>query len=388
MISPNTQAILLLTAPLIAGRGETSTDLLTYGEYNRIDCILYDIQREPADFLASHAGEIIEKCRSVVDGDRLERLLARGFLLSQAVEKWEARAIWVVSRIDPHYPGRLKLRLKQSAPPILYGCGDRTILDSGGLAVVGSRNVDRSLVEYTENIGRLAAEARCVIISGGARGIDQAAMRGALEAGGCISGVLSDSLERAALTIEHREAIMDGRLVLISPYDPAAGFHVGQAMQRNKLIYALSDAALVVSSEYEKGGTWAGAIEQLHKLRLVPVYVRSEGEIGKGLNALRHKGALHWPNPKTPEEFKKALVVSLNEDNNMPGQYDISFKVKELLERNNTPMKEAEIAADLQMSRSKTRQLLKRLVNEGVLVKFSKPAQYRIASCKQTDFLH
>ena len=323
MIDPNTQAILLLTAPLIVGRGETSTDLLTYSEYNRIDCILHDIQREPADFLASHAGEIIEKCRSVVDGDRLERLLARGFLLSQAVEKWEARAIWVVSRIDPHYPGRLKLRLKQSAPPILYGCGDITILDAGGLAVVGSRNADDSLVQYTEDIGRLAAKAHCVIVSGGARGIDQAAMRGALEQRGCVSGILSDNLERAALSYELREAIMDSRLVLISPYDPAAGFHVGQAMQRNKLIYALSDVALVVSSEYEKGGTWAGAIEQLNKLRLVPIYVRSEGGITKGMKALLHKGALPWRNPKTPEEFKKTLVVSLNEVNNMPGQYDI-----------------------------------------------------------------
>ena len=92
---------------------------------------------------------------------------------------------------------------------------------------------------------------------------------------------------------------MDGQLVLISPYDPSAGFNVGHAMQRNKLIYALADAALVVSSDYEKGGTWAGAVEQLEKLRLVPVYVRSNGETGKGLEALRRKGALPWPNPET-----------------------------------------------------------------------------------------
>ena len=36
-------------------------------------------------------------------------------------------------------------------------------------------------------------------------------------------------------------------------------------MQRNKLIYALADAALVVNSDYEKGGTWAGAVEQLER---------------------------------------------------------------------------------------------------------------------------
>lgn len=79
---------------------------------------------------------------------------------------------------------------------------------------------------------------------------------------------MADSLERAALNREHRNLLMDERLVLISPCDPSAGFNVGHAMQRNKLIYALADAALVVSSDYEKGGTWAGAVEQLEKRSL------------------------------------------------------------------------------------------------------------------------
>ena len=79
---------------------------------------------------------------------------------------------------------------------------------------------------------------------------------------------------------------MDARLVLISPYDPAAGFNVGHAMQRNKMIYALADAALVVTSDFEKGGTWAGAIEQLERLHFVPVFVRNGANAGKGNAAL------------------------------------------------------------------------------------------------------
>jgi predicted Rossmann fold nucleotide-binding protein DprA/Smf involved in DNA uptake len=66
----------------------------------------------------------------------------------------------------------------------------------------------------------------------------------------------------------------------------AVGFNVGHAMQRNKLIYALADAALVVTSDFEKGGTWAGAIEQLEKLRFVPVFVRNGANAGKGNSAL------------------------------------------------------------------------------------------------------
>ena len=208
---------------------------------------------------------------------------------------------------NPGYPQRLKKRLGEDAPPVLYGCGDASILDAGGLAVVGSRNVNETLIEYTEDAGRLAAAARRAVISGGARGIDQAAMRGAQDAGGIVVGILADSLERAAVRREHREALMNGRLALICPYDPAARFNVGHAMQRNKLIYALADAALVVNSDYGKGGTWAGATEQLGRLKFVPVYVRADGDVGKGLAELQRLGARPWPNPKTAQELEEIL---------------------------------------------------------------------------------
>jgi DNA processing protein len=110
MISPNTQAILLLTAPLIAGKNQPSTDILTLGEYKKLARFLRDNQRQPSDFFGSEAKELIEKCSSVIDGVRVERLLRRGFLLSQAIERWQARTIWVMSRADAEYPGTLKAR--------------------------------------------------------------------------------------------------------------------------------------------------------------------------------------------------------------------------------------------------------------------------------------
>jgi len=239
--------------------------------------------------------------------ERLETLLGRGFLLSHAVERWNARAIWIVSRADASYPRRLKTRLKEDAPLVLYGCGDAALLDVGGLAVVGSRHVDDELISYTENVGRLAAESGCTLISGGAKGIDRAAMNGALQAGGRVVGVKVDSLERGALARDNRQPLMNKKLVLISPYDPAAGFNVGHAMQRNKAIYALADAALVVSSDFEKGGTWAGAIEQLERFRFVPVFVRNSANAGKGNAPLLQHGALVWPDPRSRTEFCEAL---------------------------------------------------------------------------------
>jgi predicted Rossmann fold nucleotide-binding protein DprA/Smf involved in DNA uptake len=375
------------------------------------------IGRQPADFLAPDAQELVAQCQSVADGDRLKKLLVRGFLLSQAIERWQTRAIWVVSRADTEYPKRLKARLKDDAPPVLYGCGDATILETGGLAVVGSRNVEESLVEFTEDVGRLTAKARRTLVSGGARGIDQAAMRGALAAGGRAAGVLADSLERAVLTREHRNLLLEGQLVLVSPYDPSSGFNVGHAMQRNKLIYGLADAGLVVSSDYEKGGTWAGAVEQLEKLHLVPVYVRSNGETGKGLEALHKKGALLWPNPATPDELVEALAVQVYSHSNTPAQEQLSLsnakepaqqyevqgetpqtnmqqpplvttapmtpaeelfaKVRSLLDNMHAPKTNAEVAVALNVSKSQAKQWLERLVKEGVLEKLSKPTRYR-----------
>ena len=307
-LSPNTQAILLLTAPLLVGRSESSAAVLTPGEYKRLAQFLRERQRQPADLLGPEGWRLIEDQPQLIDSDRLRSLLARGFLLSQALERWQSRSIWVLSRADAAYPRRWKVRLKEDAPPVLYGCGETAILETGGLAVVGSRQVDAALITYTESIGRLAASASRTLVSGAARGIDQAAMRGALEAGGTAVGVLADSLERAALSRENRKFLMDGRLALVSPYDPAAGFNVGHAMQRNKLVYALTDAALVVNSDYDKGGTWAGAVEQLEKLKLVPVYVRSKGETSKGLEALLRKGALPWPHLETPEILSELLL--------------------------------------------------------------------------------
>ena len=304
VLSPNGQAILLLTAPLIAGQGKSSPDLLSPGEYKRLAQHLRELKHQPSDLLSPDADELLKKCQTIVDASRLQRLLGRGFLLSQVIERWQARAIWVVSRADLEYPRRLKLRLREDSPAVLYGCGDLALLETGGLAVVGSRHVDDDLIEYTMDVGRLSARAGRTIVSGGAKGIDQSAMRGALEAGGRVCGVLADSLEKTAMNRENRNLLLDGQLILISPYDPSAGFNVGNAMQRNKLIYALADASLVVSSDFNKGGTWAGATEQLEKLRFVPVFVKSPSGGSAGLEALQRKGALPWPNPPDAEALE------------------------------------------------------------------------------------
>lgn len=403
-LTPNTQAILLLTAPLLVGQRSESATPLTGKEYGALAGRLREIQRQPSDLLTPEADEVLQECRAVVDPARVRGLLERGFLLSQAVERWQSRAIWVMSRADAGYPQRLKQRLKELTPPVLYGCGDRAILNTGGLAIVGSRHVDDDLLKYTEDVGRLAARAHKTVVSGGAKGIDDAAMRGGMEAGGRVVGVLSDSLEKAALSRRYRDRLLEHKLVLISPYDPNASFNVGHAMRRNALIYALADDALIVNSDVEKGGTWAGATEQLERFRFVPIYVRSTGELGDGLRALLAKGARPWPNPPDAASFES--VLQAGRDLGRPrGQNELPFveaaspgpsepppvsrpiesaeapangasslatelflKVRDLVLRILAmPMDEKEISATLQLTEVQTREWLERLILEGVV---------------------
>ncbi|WP_066330649.1 DNA-processing protein DprA [Azohydromonas lata] len=310
-LSPNTQAILLLTAPLMGGRGAAPSELLKLAEYNALARHLRDIKRQPADFLGEEAEDLLQLCQSVVDAVRLRWLLGRVAVLEQTVKRWQSHDIWVVSRADADYPRRFKSHLREESPPIIYGCGDNTLLDSGGLAVVGSRHMDDALVDDAMAVSRLAAQAGKTLVSGGAQGIDQIAMHGAFSAGGQVSAVLADSLEKTAKGRDYRRRLGDGRLVLISPYDPNATFNASLATRRNKLIYALADAALVLNASFRKGSTWAGAVEQLDKLNLVPVYVRATGEASASVDALCTKGAMVWPNPRIVTEFETALDVNL-----------------------------------------------------------------------------
>jgi DNA processing protein len=308
-LSIDTQTLLLLTAPLLVGGENTSAAPLRRAEYRRVQNHLARISREPADLVGSDADHLIKELNGTIEDERLRRLLGRGFELTQAIERWHSRSLWVVSFADADYPQRFKDRMGERAPLLLYGCGDIKLTETKCFGVVGSRDIDESLIQYTEKVGSLAARSGFTIVSGGARGVDQAAMRGSIDSGGKVVGILAESLERTSVDRENRDLITEGRVLLLSVHDPSAGFSIGNAMQRNKLIYALSAAALVVNSDYETGGTWAGATEQLEKYRYATVYVRDDAA-SKGLTALQLKGATPWPEPTDEEQFVPLMSSS------------------------------------------------------------------------------
>lgn len=313
VLSPDTQAILLLCASF--GQNRLSPPQpLTLGEYNSLAGWLLENEMSPGDLLDSTFKNRLSNIGiGKLDSDRLVALLERGVMLGLAVEKWTNQGLWVLGRGDSQYPKRLKQRLRHSAPAILYGVGNIELFSEGGLAVVGSRDVDEEGLGYTYRVAQTCAEQGIQVVSGGARGVDSSAMLAVLEAGGTAVGVLADSLSKAVVAGKYRTGLKEGRLTLVSAYDPGTGFNAGNAMGRNKHIYALADDALIVSCSFGKGGTWAGATEALERIKDVPIFVRMQGAVPEGNRQLLKKGAKLFPEEPWNNSLRKLLKAATSE---------------------------------------------------------------------------
>ena len=307
-LTPQVQAVMLLTVSL--GKSDlTNAQPLSNNEWSRFAIWLKDNDLEPASLLK---GDLQTLLSSWIDGSvsvaRLEQLMGRGAALGLALEKWQRSGLWILTRSDPEYPERLKQRLRSKSPAVLFGSGNKSLLNSGGIAVVGSRDASEEDLLFTEKLGKNAAKQGYSIVSGGARGVDQSAMLSALESEGTAVGVLADSLLKSVTSAKYRKRIMSNDLVLISPFNPEAGFNVGNAMSRNQYIYCLSDAAIVVSSTLNKGGTWNGALEDL-KNKWVPLWVKRNSSERSGNPEIVKRGAC-WLSDDNLRSLKTLLNSS------------------------------------------------------------------------------
>lgn len=269
-LPPDTQATLLLVNRLADGSGKP----LTVAEYNRLAKELHEKGLRPADLLRAVPD------LKTVDSERVRSLVSRGTALALCVERWTQTGVRLVARGEAAYPRQLKGNLRAAAAPILFYCGPLDLLNSEALCVVGSRDPTDAGLEFARSIGKACAEQDLTVVSGDARGVDREAIGACIAAGGRSIGVLAEALSAAVLSKRNRSAILEGRLLLLSPYDPDARFTVAQAMDRNRYLYALSCAAVIVDSD-TKGGTWSGAIENL-KNRWTPALARVGRETRAG----------------------------------------------------------------------------------------------------------
>ena len=195
---------------------------------------------------------------------RIKELSSRGGSVALEMDNLSRKGIGIVTLFDADYPLLLKRKLKKKMPPVLFYAGDITLAKKIGIAVVGSRDVDESGMEFARCLAEKAAKEKLVLYSGGAKGVDTISETIAIHNGGAAVVYVADSLLARIKKQDTINSIMNRQLLLITDMKPDAGFSAARAMNRNKFIYASAYGTFVVSSTYNKGGTWAGAIEALH----------------------------------------------------------------------------------------------------------------------------
>ncbi|PAO30854.1 DNA processing protein DprA [Vibrio vulnificus] len=314
-LTTTAQAIILLTS-YFCKQDKDAAKPLTNAEWARFAMWLRDSKLSPADLLNNNKKALLSQWRdpkNKITQERVEALLKRGHSMALALEKWSRSGLWVITRADKDsYPKRLLHQLGNQAPPVLYGCGEKALLKAGGIAVVGSRNASPSDIAYAEQVGSKAASAGLGTVSGGARGVDESSMLGAMNAGGAVVGILADSLLKASTSAKYRTGLMNGNVVLVSPFNPEAGFNRFNAMDRNKYIYCLADTSLVVHSG-AKGGTWEGAIQNLKK-GWVPTWVKQTQDSSAGNAGIVAAGA-SWCSENVADLDVQSLLVSSTNPN-------------------------------------------------------------------------
>lgn len=247
---------------------------------------------EPSRLLGASDEQLVSEFGLAADmAYRVVALLDRATAMAFELERLGQAGISVLTPCDEDYPEQLAKRLGPAAPVLLYTAGAVELLGQAGVGVVGSRDVSPEGSAVAGAAAAIAAQLGLPLVSGGARGVDQTAMNAAFEAGGSVVGVLAESLTRKLRGPDIRRAIHEGRTVMCTPYSPDAPFSVGNAMGRNKLIYALSAQTFVVAADLDTGGTWSGATEALRRgFGRVAVW-RGPGE-GPGNVRLEERGAV------------------------------------------------------------------------------------------------
>jgi DNA processing protein len=210
-------------------------------------------------------------------------------------EEWASRCaaagIRVVTMRDPQFPA--PLRHDPQPPAALFVRGDLGALDARRVGVVGTRNATGVGRQIAERLGRELAEAGVAVVSGLAKGIDGAAHRGALAAGGGHPVAVVGNGPDTPYPRQHAALWADvcARGVLVSEWPPGTTPEAFRFPLRNRILAALSEVLVVVESR-ERGGsliTAQAAIERAIDVMAVPGSIRNRA--AAGTNQLLRDGA-------------------------------------------------------------------------------------------------
>ena len=244
----------------------------------------------PEDVFYADTGEILltegitrEQAKALEDHklDKADKILA----------DCQRLGLRILTIQDAEYPGRLQNIY--DPPCLLYVKGRLPAIDeTAAVAVVGTRDCTPYGVACAEKLGYGLASGGAVVVSGLAKGIDAAASRGALRAGGVTVGVVGNGLD-VHYPYESRYLYEDiaAAGVLLSEYPPGTEPAGNHFPARNRIISGLSLATLVVEAPERSGAliTAETALEQGRDVFAVPGPIDAPASVG--CNRLIRDGA-------------------------------------------------------------------------------------------------
>ncbi|HEY1067313.1 MAG TPA: DNA-processing protein DprA [Pirellulales bacterium] len=217
---------------------------------------LGDLSAVPS--MQKRLAEAVVRARREVDAER-------------EIERCARQGVEILLDRDPRYPRLLKEC--QQPPGILFVRGEFKPEDAASVAIVGSRHGTRYGLQQAEKFAGTLARAGLTIVSGLARGVDGAAHRAAIDAGGRTIAVLGGGLGKI-YPPEHRGLADDvaehGAVISEAPLD--AEPKSGMFPQRNRIISGLSLGIVVVQAALRSGAlsTAQHAAEQGREVFAVP----------------------------------------------------------------------------------------------------------------------
>ncbi|MEK7559439.1 MAG: DNA-processing protein DprA [Patescibacteria group bacterium] len=175
------------------------------------------------------------------------------FDLERYKKQLEKQKISFITLLDKEYPSLLKSIT--NPPSVLYAKGDITLLNSPSIAIVGTRRITNYGREITELFAKELASSGLTIVSGMAFGVDGAAHKGAIDAGGKTIAVLGNGVDVPYPKENEKlyEEILDSDGLIISEYPPGTPPGIGTFPARNRIIAGISEGVLVTEGAEDSG---------------------------------------------------------------------------------------------------------------------------------------
>lgn len=211
---------------------------------------------------------------------------------NRVLDLCDSKRIAVLKLDDPEYPERLK---NIYDPPIVLYCRGKlpNVDEEVAIAMVGTRNASVYGLTAARKLGYQTASGGAVVVSGMARGIDSAALDGALLAGKSVIAVLgtgADVIYPKSSTKIYEQILHQG--CIVSEYPPKTGAEPWHFPRRNRIISGLSCGTVVIESPESSGAliTAGFARDQGRDVFVVPGNIDMDGFVGS--NRLLRDGAI------------------------------------------------------------------------------------------------